>query len=50
MAEKKSDPREVYCLTDEERAAVRRGLEEVLEGKFASDIEVKAVFDRYRLK
>jgi predicted transcriptional regulator len=38
----------VYRLNDEERAAVRRGLEEVREGKFASDDAVKAVFDRYR--
>jgi hypothetical protein len=38
----------VYRLTDDERAAVRRGLEEMRAGKFASDEEVAAVFDRYR--
>ena len=38
----------VYRLNDEERSAVRRGLEEVREGKFASEDAVKAVFDRYR--
>jgi hypothetical protein len=38
----------VYRLSDAERAAVRRGLEEVRQGKFASDEEVAAVFNRYR--
>ena len=38
----------VYRLSDEERAAVRRGLQEMREGKIASDEEVAAVFDRYR--
>jgi len=38
----------VYRLSDEERKAVREGLEEARQGKFASDEEVKAVFDRYR--
>jgi predicted transcriptional regulator len=36
----------VYRLTDDERAAVRRGLEEMRAGKFATDEEVAAVFDR----
>ena len=38
----------VYRLTDDERAAVRRGLQEMREGKLASDDEVAAVFSRYR--
>jgi hypothetical protein len=38
----------VYRLNDEERAAVRRGLQEMREGKIASDEEVTAVFNRYR--
>lgn len=37
-----------YRLTDEERTAVRRGLQEMREGKIASDEEVAAVFNRYR--
>lgn len=38
----------VYHLSDDERAAVRRGLEEARQGKFATDEEVEAVFSRYR--
>jgi len=38
----------VYQLNDEERAAVQRGLQEMREGKIATDEEVAAVFDRYR--
>jgi len=38
----------VYRLSDDERAAVRRGLEEARQGKFATDEEVEAVFRRYR--
>jgi predicted transcriptional regulator len=38
----------VYRLNDEERAAVRRGLQEMREGKIATDEEVAAVSDRYR--
>ena len=38
----------VYELSDDERAAVRRGLEEMRQGKLASDEEVEAVFSRYR--
>ena len=37
-----------YQLSDTERAAVRRGLAEMREGKLASDEAVAAVFDRYR--
>jgi predicted transcriptional regulator len=38
----------VYRLNDDERASVRRGLEEMRQGKFATDEEVEAVFKRYR--
>jgi predicted transcriptional regulator len=38
----------VYRLNDDERAAVRRGLEEMRQGKFATDAQVEAVFNRYR--
>jgi hypothetical protein len=38
----------VYRLSDDERAAVQRGLDEIHAGKFATDEEVAAVFDRYR--
>ena len=38
----------IYRLNDEERTAVRRGLQEFHEGKLASDAEVAAVLDRYR--
>ena len=38
----------VHRLSDEERAAVRRGLQELREGKLATDEQVAAVFDRYR--
>jgi predicted transcriptional regulator len=38
----------VYRLNEAERAAVRRGLREMREGKIASDEETAAVFARYR--
>jgi hypothetical protein len=38
----------IYRLSDDERAAVRRGLEEMRAGQFATDEEVAAVFNRYR--
>jgi hypothetical protein len=37
-----------YRLSDAERAAVRRGLAEMRQGKLASDSAVAAVFNRYR--
>jgi hypothetical protein len=37
-----------YRLTDDERAAVRRGLDEMRHGRLASDDAVAAVFNRYR--
>ena len=38
----------VYRLSDEEREAVRRGLEDAKAGRFASDEEVAALFERFR--
>ena len=38
----------VYRLSEEERTAVRRSLEEMRRGDFASDEEVAAVFRRPR--
>lgn len=38
----------VYRLKAEERAAVRRGLREMRQGKLASDEDIAAVFARYR--
>ena len=37
-----------YRLSDDERSAVRRGLAEMRQRKFAHDDAVAAVFDRYR--
>ena len=38
----------VYKLNPDERAAIEQGLEEMRQGKFASDEEVAALFNRYR--
>src|SRR5262249_22853581 len=38
----------VYRLSSEERAAIRRGLREMREGKLATEEELSAVFARYR--
>jgi hypothetical protein len=38
----------IYRLNDEERAAIRRGLQEMRERKLASEEAVAAVFTRYR--
>jgi predicted transcriptional regulator len=38
----------VYRLNDTEREAVRQGLDDIRNGRFASDDEVAAVFNRYR--
>jgi len=38
----------VCKLSAEERAAIEHGLEELRQGKFASDKEVAALFNRYR--
>ncbi|MGJ5216772.1 hypothetical protein ACQR1Q_07920 [Bradyrhizobium oligotrophicum] len=37
-----------YCLSDDERKAIGRGLQEMRERKFADEAAVSAVFDRYR--
>jgi putative endonuclease len=37
-----------YELTDDDRAAIKRGLDAVRRGDIATDEEVKAVFDKYR--
>ena len=38
----------VHKLNAKERAAIERGLEEMRQGKFASEEEVTALFNRYR--
>jgi predicted transcriptional regulator len=38
----------VYRLDDSERAAVQRGLQELRDGKLATDEQVAKVFNRYR--
>jgi hypothetical protein len=38
----------VYQLSEDERAAVRRGLAEVRAGQLASEEEVAALFNRFR--
>jgi len=37
----------VYKLSDDERAAVRRGLADMRAGRLASDEAVTALFSRY---
>ena len=37
-----------YELTDEDKAAIDRGLADAAAGRFATDGEVKAVFAKYR--
>ena len=38
----------IYHLSNDERAAVKKGLEAAERGEFATDEEVAAVFNRYR--
>lgn len=38
----------IYHLSDEERRLVQEGLAELDRGEFASESEVRAVFDKYR--
>jgi hypothetical protein len=38
----------VYKLSPKERTAIEEALEEMRHGKFATDEEVAAVFNRYR--
>jgi len=40
----------VYVLSDDERAAIEEGMAQARSGKFATDEEVAALFDRYRQK
>ena len=37
----------VYVMNDEERAAVRQGLEEAMRGEFVPDDEMDAFWKRY---
>ena len=39
---------EPYELSNEDRAAIDRSLEEMRQGRFATDERVAAVFNRYR--
>lgn len=39
---------EPYELSDEDRRAIDRGLEDMRQGRFATDEQVKAVFNRHR--
>lgn len=39
-----------YRLSDEERQAIRRSLQELRDGKIATAQQVAEVFDRYRLR
>jgi predicted transcriptional regulator len=39
----------IYALSDEERRLVREGLAELDRGEAATEEEVRAVFDKYRL-
>jgi hypothetical protein len=39
---------DVYHLSDEERRLVQEGLAELDRGEFATEAEVRAVFDKYR--
>ncbi len=48
IEEIESTRRNLYKLSDEERAAVRRGFEEIRTRQLAGDEEVAAVFNRYR--
>ncbi len=39
---------EVYVLSDEERKLVQEGLDELDRGEYATEEEVRDVFNRYR--
>ena len=39
---------EVYRLSDEERRLVREGLDQLDRGEFASEAEVRRIFDNHR--
>ncbi|HML11760.1 MAG TPA: hypothetical protein VK456_00555 [Xanthobacteraceae bacterium] len=38
----------VYHLSDDERAAVRKGMDAARRGEFASDDEIAALYNRHR--
>jgi predicted transcriptional regulator len=38
----------IYRLSDEERDAIRKGLDDVKHGRFASDEEMAELFGRFR--
>ena len=38
----------VYHLSDDERSAVRKGMEAAQRGEFASDDEIAALYNRFR--
>ena len=40
---------EVHVLTEEERRLVREGLDELDRGEVATEADVRAVFDKYRV-
>lgn len=40
---------EIYRLSDEERRLVQQGLDELDRGEAASESDVRAVFDKYRI-
>jgi predicted transcriptional regulator len=40
----------VYKLTNEDKAAIDRGLADAAAGRFATESQVKAVFEKYRLR
>ena len=42
------EPGGVYVLSDDEREGVERGLDDVRQGRFASDEEMAALFARYK--
>ncbi|MEX2035007.1 MAG: hypothetical protein WEA28_07435 [Xanthobacteraceae bacterium] len=39
---------EPYELSDEDTAAIDRGLEDARQGRFATDEQIEALFKRYR--
>ena len=48
MMEIETRYRKIYHVSDDERAALERGAEDVRDGRFASDKQVAEVFGRYR--
>ncbi len=38
----------VYRLSNEERAAIRKGLDDAKHGRFASDEKIAEIFNRFR--